>query len=68
MSKSYLFFYGIFLWSLPENDGGGGAMAMEGDERVIAYEKKEKKKGKKQMSGRPREWGFLWDVWLWGVG
>ena len=31
-------------------------MAMEGDERVIAYEKKEKrKKGKKQMSGRPRE-------------
>ena len=66
MSKSYLFFYGIFLWSLPENDGGGGAMAVEGDERVIAYEKK--KKGKKQMSGRPREWGFLWDVWLWGVG
>ena len=44
MSESYLFFYGIFLWSLPENDGGGGAMAVEGDERVIAYEKK--KKGK----------------------
>ena len=52
MSKSYLFFYGIFLWSLPENDGGGGALAVKGDERVIAYEKK---KGKKQMSGRPRE-------------
>ena len=44
MSEPYLFFYGVFLWSLPENDGGGGTMAMEGDERVIAYEKKEKKK------------------------
>ena len=40
------FFYGVFMWSLPENDGGGGAMAVEGDERVIAYEKKKKKKRK----------------------
>ena len=61
------FFYGVFLWSLLENDGRGGAMVVEGDERVIAYEKK-KKKGKKQMSGWPREWGFLWDVCLRGVG
>ena len=46
MSKSYLFFYGIFLWSLPENDGGGGALAVKGDERVIAYEKKKKERSK----------------------
>ena len=50
------FFNGVFLWSLPKNDCGGSAMAMEVDERVIAYEKKEKrKKGKKQMSGPSRE-------------
>ena len=31
-------------------------------EECLLYEKK------KQMSGWPREWGFLWDVWLRGVG
>ena len=46
------FFNGVFLWSLTENDCGGGAMDMEGYERVIAYEKK---RGKKQMSGPSRE-------------
>ena len=29
---------------MPENDGGGGALAVKGDERVIAYEKKKKRK------------------------
>ena len=29
---------------IPENDYGGGAMAGEGDERVIAYEKKNERK------------------------
>ena len=37
------FFNGVFLWSLTENDCGGGAMDMEGYERVIAYEKKKRK-------------------------
>ena len=50
------FFYGVFMWSLPENDGGGGAMAVEGDERVIAYEKKKKKKEKsKWVTGHESE-------------
>ena len=31
-------------------------------EECLLYEKK------KQMSGWPREWGFLWDVWLRGLG
>ena len=32
--------------------------------KCLLYEKKKEK----QMSGRPSEWWYLWDVWVGGVG